>query len=113
MDALTQTFSALADPTRRAIIARLAAGEATVGEIAKPFDISGPAISRHLKVLEEARLIERKVQARWRVCSLRREKLAEAQTWIDEMREFWTKGFDRLDALLEAEAKETPRKETP
>ena len=68
MDALTQTFSALADPTRRAIIARLAAGEATVGEIAKPFQISGPAISRHLKVLEEARLIERKVQARWRVC---------------------------------------------
>ena len=64
-------------------------------------------------MLEEARLIERKVQARWRVCSLRREKLAEAQTWIDEMREFWTKGFDRLDALLEAEAKETPRKETP
>jgi DNA-binding transcriptional ArsR family regulator len=114
MDALTQTFSALADPTRRAIIARLAAGEATVGEIAQPFDISGPAISRHLRVLEEARLIERKIQARWRVLSLRRERLAEAEAWIDEMREFWTKGFDRLEALLEKDAKEIrKRKETP
>ena len=113
MDALTQTFSALADPTRRAIIARLAAGEATVGEIAKPFQISGPAISRHLKVLEEARLIERKVQARWRVCSLRRERLTEAQSWIDEMREFWSKGFDRLEALLEAQGKDDNGKETP
>ncbi len=103
MDALTQTFSALADPTRRAIIARLAAGEATVGELATPFDISGPAISRHIKVLEEARLIERKVRARWRVCSLRRERLAEAETWIGEMRAFWEAGFDRLEALLEAE----------
>jgi DNA-binding transcriptional ArsR family regulator len=113
MDALTQTFSALADPTRRAIIARLAAGEATVGEIAKPFQISGPAISRHLKVLEGAWLIERKVQARWRVCSLRRERLAEAQGWIDEMREFWSKGFDRLEALLEAKGNRTNGKETP
>jgi len=113
MDTLTQTFSALADPTRRAIIARLAAGEATVGEIAKRFEISGPAISRHLRVLEGARLIERKVQARWRVCSLRRERLAEAQLWIDEMREFWTKGFDRLEALLEAQSEEIRGKETP
>lgn len=113
MDALTQTFSALADPTRRAIISRLAAGEATVGELAKPFDISGPAISRHIKVLEEARLIERKVQARWRVCSLRRDRLAEAENWIGEMRAFWETGFDRLEALLEAENSETkPRKET-
>src|SRR5271168_1239455 len=100
MDALTQTFSALADPTRRAIIARLAAGEATVGELAAPFDISGPAISRHLRVLEEARLIERKVQARWRVCSLRRDRLNLAEAWIAEMRDFWEKGFDRLEALL-------------
>lgn len=114
MDALTQTFSALADPTRRAILARLATGEATVGELAKPFDISGPAISRHIKVLEEARLIERKVQARWRVCALRRERLAEAENWIGEMREFWEAGFDRLEALLEAEdADEKPEKETP
>lgn len=105
MDALTQTFSALADPTRRAIIARLATGEATVGELAAPFDISGPAISRHIKVLEDARLIERKVQARWRVCSLRRDRLGEAEAWIAEMREFWEKGFDRLEALL---AKQVP-----
>jgi DNA-binding transcriptional ArsR family regulator len=114
MDALTQTFSALADPTRRAILARLAVGEATVGELAKPFDISGPAISRHIRVLEEARLIERKVQARWRICSLRRDRLAEAQDWIGEMRAFWEAGFDRLEALLETEDS-TPKtgKETP
>ena len=101
MDPLTETFSALADPTRRAIIARLATGEATVGELARPFDISGPAISRHLRVLEQAQLIERKVQAKWRVCSLRRDRLAQAQAWIEETREFWLKGFDRLEALLE------------
>jgi DNA-binding transcriptional ArsR family regulator len=114
MDALSQTFSALADPTRRAIIARLAAGEATVGELARPFDISGPAISRHIKVLEEARLIERKVSARFRVCSLRRDELAQAQNWIGEMRAFWETGFDRLEALLEAEdAQQKAKKETP
>jgi DNA-binding transcriptional ArsR family regulator len=114
MDALTQTFSALADPTRRAIIARLAAGEATVGELAKPFDISGPAISRHIKVLEEARLIERKVQSRWRVCSLRRDRLAEAQRWIGEVRAFWETSFDRLEALFEAEnSRPKPERETP
>ena len=109
MDLLSQTFSALADPTRRAIVARLASGDATVGELAKPFDISGPAISRHLRVLEEARLIERKVQARWRVCSLRREQLAEAQDWIGEVRQFWEKGFDRLDALFEARQIQPPK----
>ena len=114
VDALTETFSALADPTRRAILARLAAGEATVGELARPFDISGPAISRHIKVLEEARLIERKIQARWRVCSLRRERLAEAESWIGEMRAFWETGFDRLEALLEAQgANRKPEEETP
>jgi DNA-binding transcriptional ArsR family regulator len=113
VDALTQTFAALADPTRRAIIARLAAGEATVGELARPFDISAPAISRHIKVLEDARLIERKIQARWRVCSLRRDKLAEAQDWIGEVRAFWQTGFDRLEALIEAEnAMQKPGKDT-
>ena len=111
MDVLTRTFSALADPTRRAIIARLAAGEATVGELAAPFPISGPAISRHLRVLEDARLIERKAQARWRVCSLRRDRLAEAQSWIAEMRDFWEKGFDRLEALLAEQGKTTPKTE--
>ncbi len=114
MDALSQTFSALADPTRRAIVARLASGDATVGEIAEPFDTSGPAISRHLKVLEDARLIERKVRARWRVCSLRRDRLAEAQLWIEQARAFREKGFDRLEALLEAQDRETqPGKEAP
>jgi DNA-binding transcriptional ArsR family regulator len=103
MDALTQTFGALADPTRRAILSRLATGEATVGELAAPFDMSWPAISRHLKVLEEAGLVERRVEARFRVCSLRRERLVEAQAWIDQVRDFWEQSFDRLDALLEAE----------
>jgi DNA-binding transcriptional ArsR family regulator len=103
MDALSQTFAALADPTRRGIVARLAMGEATVSELARPFDISGPAISRHLKVLEAAQLIERRVDARWRVCSLRRDRLAEAQKWIGEVRQFWESGFDRLEALLRAQ----------
>ena len=109
MDALSQTFSALADPTRRAIVLRLAAGEATVGELAKPFDISGPAISRHLRVLEEAELIERRVDARWRVCSLRRDRLADAERWINETRLFWERGFDRLEALLEAQDPSKPK----
>jgi DNA-binding transcriptional ArsR family regulator len=103
MDRLSQTFAALADPTRRGIVARLAAGDATVGELAEPFDISGPAISRHLRVLEAAQLVERRVDARWRVCSLKRERLAEAQKWIGEVRQFWDSGFDRLEALLRAQ----------
>ena len=105
MDALTQIFGAFADPTRRAILARLATGEATVGELAAPFDMSWPAVSRHLKVLEQAGLIERKVQARFRVCALKRERLGEAGAWISEVRDFWEKGFDRLDALLQAETR--------
>jgi DNA-binding transcriptional ArsR family regulator len=103
MDGLTQTFGALADPTRRAILARLAAGEATVGELAAPFAMSWPAVSRHIKVLEAAGLIERKPRAKFRVCALRRERLGEAEAWIAEMREFWRSGFDRLDAVLQAE----------
>ena len=109
MDLLTETFSALADPIRRAIVERLAAGDATVGELARPFAVSGPAISRHRKVLEGAGLIERRVDARFRVCSLRRDRLAEAERWINETRQFWERGFDRLDALLQAQDPSTPK----
>ena len=109
MDLLTETFSALADPIRRAIVQRLAAGDATVGELARPFAVSGPAISRHLKVLEGAGLIERRVDARFRVCSLRRDRLAEAERWINDARQFWERGFDRLDALLQAQDPSTPK----
>lgn len=111
MDPLSQTFGALADPTRRAILARLATGEATVGELAAPFEMSWPAVSRHLKVLEQAGLVERKIEARYRVCSLKRERLREAQAWIGQVRDFWDKSFDRLDALFEAETQ--PGKEKP
>lgn len=95
------TFSALADPTRRAILARLSKGEATVGELAEPFSISLPAISRHLRVLQRAKLIERRVDAQWRLCRLRAEPLKQAANWIDEYRRFWEGGFDRLADYLE------------
>jgi DNA-binding transcriptional ArsR family regulator len=100
MDLLSRTFSALADPTRRAILARLSTGAATVGELAEPFDISLPAISRHLKVLTDAGLIERQTQAQWRRCELRGEGFRAAADWIDEYRQFWEQQFDRLDAFL-------------
>jgi DNA-binding transcriptional ArsR family regulator len=100
MDMLSQTFSALADPTRRAILAKLASGAATVGEIAEPFDMSLPAVSRHLKVLTEAGLIERSTEAQWRRCSLRGEGLRAASDWIELYRRFWEQQFDRLDAFL-------------
>src|SRR5438034_11243436 len=86
---LDVVFAALADPTRRAILARLARGEASVGDLARPFDISLPAISRHLRVLERARLIERRVDARRRVCSLRPQPLHAAADWIERYRDFW------------------------
>src|SRR5437867_2599146 len=100
MDTLSQTFSALADPTRRAILARLATGAATVGELAEPFDMSLPAVSRHLRVLTDAGLIERHTEAQWRRCELRAEGLREAAAWIEEYRRFWEQQFDRLDAFL-------------
>lgn len=100
MDQLSTVFSALADPTRRAIIARLCAGDATVGELAKPFDISAPAISRHIKVLERARLIERTAEAQWRRCRLNEEGLTAASDWLREQREFWLASFERLDKVL-------------
>jgi DNA-binding transcriptional ArsR family regulator len=101
-DALSGIFAALADPTRRAILAALASGEATVGELALPFPISGPAISRHLKVLTEAGLIERKVNARWRICSLRPGPMRDAHQWLSGYRRYWEESLDRLAELVEA-----------
>jgi DNA-binding transcriptional ArsR family regulator len=108
MDQLTRTFSALADPTRRAILARLAAGEAPVSELAKPFDISLPAISRHLKVLEEAGLISRGRDAQWRPARLEAAPLEEVAGWVERYRRFWDKSFDRMEAYLAELQKESP-----
>jgi DNA-binding transcriptional ArsR family regulator len=99
---LDRVFAALADPTRRAILARLARGDASVGDLAKPFDISLPAVSRHLGVLERARLIERRVDAQWRVCRLRARPLRKAANWIDHYRRFWEARLDSLAELLES-----------
>lgn len=99
-DQLTATFAALADPTRRAILARLASGEAAVTELAEPFDMSLPAVSKHLKVLERAGLIERSRDAQWRPCHLNPAPLKEASDWISDYRRFWEESFDRLDDYL-------------
>jgi len=104
---LNHTFSALADPTRRAILARLASGEASVTELAKPFEISLPAISRHLKVLEQAGLISRGREAQWRPRTLQPAPLKEAADWLEQYRRFWEESFDRLEAFVgELQAKE-------
>jgi DNA-binding transcriptional ArsR family regulator len=100
MQSLDTAYAALADPTRRAILARLALGEATVGEIAEPFPISGPAISRHLKVLEEARLVARRKQGQTHILALNPEGLKSAQEWLDHYRAFWTGALDRLEVHL-------------
>jgi len=99
-DQLSSTFAALADPTRRAILARLALGETSVTELAKPFEMSMPAVSKHLKVLERAGLIARAREAQWRPCRLEAGPLKEAASWIEEYRRFWEQSFDRLDAYL-------------
>lgn len=101
MDPLSSTLSALADPTRRAIIARLAAGEATVNELAAPFDMSLPAVSKHLKVLERAGLISRGRNAQWRPCRLEAAPLKGIADWIERYRDFWEHGFERLDTYLD------------
>jgi DNA-binding transcriptional ArsR family regulator len=98
---LDAVFAALADPTRRAILARLARGEAVVGDLAEPFAISLPAVSRHLRVLQRARLIERRVDAQWRVCRLNPEPLRDAAQWMDRYRRFWEERLNDLAALLE------------
>jgi DNA-binding transcriptional ArsR family regulator len=99
-DRLSTTFSALADPTRRAILARLALGETSVSELAKPFDISGPAISKHLKVLERAGLIARGREAQWRPCRIEPMALQGVDQWLEEYRKLWEQRFDRLDDYL-------------
>ena len=99
-DILTATFSALADPTRRAILERLAHGEATVNELAEPFAISLPAVSRHLKVLEDAGLITRSRTAQWRPCRLEPNSLRAVDQWIERYRRFWGEGFSKMDDLI-------------
>src|SRR6266550_4478076 len=114
-DHLTATFAALADPTRRAILARLSTGEASVTELAEPFDMSMPAVSKHLKVLERAGLIARSREAQWRPCRLDAGRLKEVADWVEHYRRFWDESFDRLDAHLrelQAQQKQRHRKQT-
>ena len=104
-DRLDHIFSALADPTRRAILARLSLGTASVSQLAQPFDMSGPAITKHLKVLERAGLIIRGREAQWRPCSLNAAPLKEATDWLEHYGQFWDESFDRLeDYLLKVQA---------
>jgi len=119
-DRLDATFAALADPTRRAIIARLASGEASVSELARPFDMSQPAISKHLKVLERAGLISRGRDAQRRLSRLEAKPLGEADEWLEGYRQLWERTFQRLDTLLEdlqakdrKRARKVPRKKSP
>src|SRR5262245_5396847 len=111
-DHLSATFAALADPTRRAILARLALGEATVTELAEPFEMSLPAISKHLKVLEQAGMIAQSREKQWRPRRLEPHALKEAANWLDDYRRFWDQSFDRLNAYLKIlqakEGKENP-----
>ncbi len=100
MDHLSTTLSALADPTRRAILARLALGERSVTELAQPFAMSLPAVSKHLKVLEKAKLIERSRAAQWRPCKLAPEPLKEVSSWLEQYRQHWEDRLDRLDQYL-------------
>lgn len=100
-DQLSVTFAALADPTRRAILARLSQGEASVTELAKPFDLSLPGVSKHLKVLQRAGLITQSRSAQWRPCRLEGGRLKEASEWVGEYRKFWDESFQRLDEILQ------------
>lgn len=110
-DPLSATFSALADPTRRAILARLSSGETSVTKLAEPFEMSMPAISKHLKVLERAGLIARGREAQWRPCRLEAGPLRDVSNWLEKYRQFWEESFDRLDVYLaELKAKETKEK---
>ena len=99
-DTLSQTFSALADPTRRAMLAQLKMGESSVSDLAKPYNMSLPAITKHIKVLEKAGLITKSKEAQWRPCKLKEEGLKEAADWMEEYRVYWEASFDRLEAYL-------------
>ena len=113
-DRLSTVFSALADPTRRAILARLIEGETSVTELAAPFDMSLPAVSKHVKVLERAGLIERAREAQWRMCRLDPAPLKEVAAWMEPYRKFWDESFTRLDAYLhELQTKENARGRKP
>jgi len=109
-DQLSHTFAALADPTRRAILARLALGETSVTELARPFEMSMPAVSKHLKVLERAGLIARGREAQWRPCRLEAGRLKEAASWIEEFRRFWSPHLDALARYLDRMDESTARK---
>ena len=112
-DRLSATFQALADPTRRAILARLALGETSVSELAEPFDISGPAISRHLKVLEHAGLIARGREAQWRPCRIELNALKGVDDWLEEYRRLWEQRLDRLEDYLRTLQSERRRTKAP
>jgi DNA-binding transcriptional ArsR family regulator len=112
-DRLSATFSALADPTRRAILARLVLGETSVSELAEPFDMSLPAVSKHLKVLEHAGLISRSREAQWRPCRIEPEALIGVDSWLEDYRRLWNERFDRLEGYLkklQAKGKKRGRK---
>ena len=109
-DPLSETLAALADPTRRAILERLSRGPASVNEIAEPFDISLPAVSKHLKVLENAGLISRGREAQWRPCQLEADALKRVDDWLEHYRRFWTGSFDKMDAYLAKLKKKETRK---
>lgn len=107
-DRLSTTFAALADPTRRAILARLASGETSVTDLAKPFEMTMPAVTKHLKVLENAGLITRGREAQWRPCKLEAKPLQEAADWVEKYRQFWEQRLDQLDSYLkELQAQES------
>jgi DNA-binding transcriptional ArsR family regulator len=112
-DQLTSTFAALADPTRRAILARLVSGQASVTQLAEPFEMSLPAVSKHLKVLERAGLIARGREAQWRPCRLAAGPLKGVSDWVEHYRRFWTESFDRLDDYLRAVQEQVQQAEKP
>jgi DNA-binding transcriptional ArsR family regulator len=112
MDPLSLTFAALADPTRRAIVMRLAAGEATVNELAEPFDLQLATVSKHLKVLQQAGLVTQTRRAQWRPCRLEAARLREVAEWAERFREHWEQKFERLDAFLDAVEKKEKKRGT-